>query len=83
MRRELDIITHGNFKLLHRDDKEVFAYEREFEKEKLTVYCNFSDNERHFAQPDGELLIHNYECLQNTDEWVLRPYETAVFHRKF
>lgn len=82
MRKEMEIITHGNFTLLHRDDDSVFAYTREYEDEKLTVYCNFSDREQQFDLPDGELLIGNYNSLESNELLVLRPYETAVFNKK-
>lgn len=82
MRKTMTIITHGNFSLLHRNDKNVFAYTREMDEEKLTVYCNFSNQQHQFPMPDGQLLIHNYNCLESSEQLVLRPYEAIVFHKK-
>ena len=82
LRKSMDIITHGNFMLLHRADENVFAYTREIPGEKLTVYCNFSARHIEFPMPQGELLIQNYEKLESTGKLILRPYETAVFHKK-
>ncbi|WP_282021131.1 glycoside hydrolase family 13 protein [Planomicrobium okeanokoites] len=82
LRKSMDIITYGNFMLLHREDENVFAYTREISGEKLTVYCNFSARHIEFPMPQGELLIQNYEKLESTGKLILRPYETAVFHKK-
>lgn len=82
LRKSMDIITYGNFMLLHRKDENVFAYTREISGEKLTVYCNFSARHIEFPMPQGELLIQNYEKLESTGKLILRPYETAVFHKK-
>lgn len=83
LRKNLDIITHGDFTLLHRDDENVFAYERQVGGEKITVYCNFSNRQLQFPMPAGKLLIHNYDSLESMDTLVLRPYETVAFHKKF
>lgn len=81
MRKEMDIITYGDFTLLHWDDDSVFAYTREYGNEKLTVYCNFTNQRLEYDLPDGDLLIGNYHALESKGRLVLRPYETAVFHK--
>lgn len=83
MRKTMPIITDGNFTLLHPADENVFAYERQNANEKLTVYCNFSSRKQTFEVPEGEVLINNYGSLQSSENLILRPYETAVFHKKF
>lgn len=81
-RKILDVVTTGSFTLLHREDEGVFAYIRETELEQLTVYCNFTENERIFPLPDGNVLIGNYETLKEDGKLILRPYEAIVYYKK-
>lgn len=81
-RKNMDIITHGDFKLLYRDDKELFAYTRTWEQEELTVYCNFSSQEKTIACPEGDTLIGNYARQHDEGELVLKPYEAIVYYKK-
>jgi oligo-1,6-glucosidase len=72
LRKEMGIITFGNFKLLLPDDPDLFVYTRCYEKEELLVICNFSGKERSFELPeyffDAKVLIANEEIsvLGNT-----------------
>lgn len=81
-RKTLDIITDGDFTLLHREDPELFAYNRKAGEEKLTVFCNFSESTRRVGLPEGERLIGNYKQLVENGELVLRPYEACAFLKK-
>ncbi|MFD2638834.1 glycoside hydrolase family 13 protein [Piscibacillus salipiscarius] len=81
LRKRYNIITKGDFKLIHREHPDVFAYERSSEGEKLVVYCNFSENVHTFALPDGEILIHNYDQLESCEQLNLRPWEAVVFYQ--
>lgn len=81
-RKTLDIITDGDFTLLHREDPELFAYNRKAGEEKLTVFCNFSENTRRVEVPEGERLIGNYRQLEENGELLLRPYEACAFLKK-
>jgi oligo-1,6-glucosidase len=85
LRKELDIIIEGDFKLLLENSTEVFAYERNWKDEQLLVLCNFSSTE--VAVEDEELLekmneyqvvISNYETGNTV---TLRPYEALVLKR--
>lgn len=80
LRKELDVVTDGEFKLLHREDEEIFAYERKTGSEKLTVYCNFSETERDLPAPPGQLLIGNYDLDEKEGTVRLRPYEAQCFY---
>lgn len=82
LRKEMDIIIEGDFKLLLRENSEVFAYERNWEDEQLIVLCNFSsgevvieDEELLSKMQGSELVISNYEAGNMS---VLRPYEAVV-----
>ncbi|TFB14622.1 alpha-glucosidase [Filobacillus milosensis] len=82
LRKSEDIITDGDFRLLHRNHPEVFAYERVHGVAQLVIYCNFSSNEHRFDRPHGEVLIQNYDGLASGDELVLRPWEAVVFDQR-
>ncbi|MGB6407839.1 MAG: alpha-glucosidase [Planococcus donghaensis] len=80
-RKNMNIITHGDFELLHRQDKELFAYTRTWNEEKLTVYCNFSSQQKTVERPQGDRLIGNYNRQNGEDELVLEPYEAVVYYK--
>ncbi|WP_142829257.1 glycoside hydrolase family 13 protein [Planococcus soli] len=82
LRKKMDIITHGDFELLYREDGEIFAYTRSWAEEKLTVYCNFSKNIKSAARPIGSVLIGNYAGENEESEVLLRPYEAIVFYQQ-
>ncbi|WP_416827843.1 glycoside hydrolase family 13 protein [Ectobacillus polymachus] len=87
LRKELPIITEGDFQLLHRENEKVFAYERTWMKKKLVVLCNFSDEivklqdkklEDEISQMS--ILIANYTDV-SADTLTLRPYEAIVYKK--
>ncbi|MFV8828609.1 alpha,alpha-phosphotrehalase [Alkalihalobacterium sp. APHAB7] len=89
LRKEYDIITHGDYELLDRDHNEIFAYVRSSNDEKLLVINNFYDNEVAYELPSSievnsfncELLISNYnEVAPIANSMTIRPYESVVYH---
>lgn len=82
LRKEYDIIVHGRFVGLLPDSDSIYAYERLWHDEKLTVACNFTDQEVAcdlFDKGAGLELISNY---REHKAGVLRPYEARVVLRK-
>ncbi|MBP1157652.1 trehalose-6-phosphate hydrolase [Paenibacillus sp. PvR052] len=89
LRKELEIITSGDYQLILEDHQEIFSYLRNGENEKVLVVNNFSRHESVFELPEeinlhgyqSRILISNYEA-SNTDVYrmVLRPYESIVYH---
>ncbi|MED4205591.1 alpha,alpha-phosphotrehalase [Neobacillus mesonae] len=82
LRKELDIITEGDFELLLRDHPQLFVYERKLNDERLLVVCNFSGEEVTVDDEavstklkNDEVLLGNYETEGAN---VLRPYEVIV-----
>ena len=77
LRKESDLIVHGDFEMLCPDSEEVFAYVRTLEGKKLIVACNFTDHPAAFSLPQefegGRLLIGNYG--DEAPGGILRPYE--------
>lgn len=80
LRKEREIFTEGSFRLLLPEDERIFAYERESEREKLLVVCNFSGSEQTFTlsheYETGRCLISNYGDLGK----CLRPYEAYMIY---
>ncbi|AYC30740.1 glycoside hydrolase family 13 protein [Paenisporosarcina cavernae] len=83
LRKELDILTEGSFVLLLPDDEEIFAYQRHWQEEMLTVYCNFSASTRDIScvhENESDVVIKNYETLEWHDNTLtLRPFEAVIF----
>lgn len=90
LRKEYDIITYGDYELLLEDDKQIFAYVRNGNNEKLLVVNNFYGLDATFEVPDSigletyttDLLISNYGDSQTSlsKGISLRPYESVVYH---
>ncbi|WP_281171404.1 alpha,alpha-phosphotrehalase [Peribacillus kribbensis] len=85
LRKEMDIITYGNYTLLLTDHPSVFAYERKYKCEKLLVINNFFDKEVTVDLPQAEshadILIANYPDAPLLSERVhLRPFESIVYY---
>ena len=87
IRKENAVVVHGEYELILEENKEVFAYTRTLENEKLLVVCNFTANNTVFKYEEPiefkerELLISNYdvdinEAIDNID---LKPYESRVY----
>lgn len=91
LRKELDLITYGNYQHILDDDDRIFSYVREYKGEKLLVINHFYDGEANFEAPQEleldqfvtELVISNYEdSAALPDSINLRPYESVVYHLK-
>ncbi|MDQ0254751.1 trehalose-6-phosphate hydrolase [Evansella vedderi] len=87
LRKQYDIITYGDFKLIEEEHRQIFAYLRRYEKEVLLVVNNFYEKETSFELPEellgrkGDVLLSNYEDSSIPKEsLILRPYESIVLH---
>ena len=79
LRKQYPVIVEGNFTLLMKEDRQVFAYTRAHEGSTLLVACNFSSEDAQLdesAKTRGEMLITNYKEMG--DKAVLRPWEVRV-----
>lgn len=85
LRKELDIVTFGDYQLVSEEDSEVFAYTRTWNKETLLVINNFYAQETVFSIPShlrelhAELLLSNYTGTELQPQLSLRPYESLVY----
>ena len=87
MRKEMDIIVYGEFEVIYREDKQLFAYIRRMDQERLLTVCNFSDQEAELDLP--EEFTENPECLITNlgrkafdRKMTLKPYEAFVLYKK-
>ncbi|PAB58661.1 alpha,alpha-phosphotrehalase [Anaeromicrobium sediminis] len=89
LRKEYDVIAYGNYELILDDHKEIFAYMRNYNNEKLLVINNFYGEDTEFSLPEGlnlseyesKILISNYEDSNEKFEKInLRPYESIVYY---
>ena len=53
LRKEYDIIAYGSFLPILEEDREIFAYIREYNKERLLIINNFYGREVDFKLPDN------------------------------
>jgi oligo-1,6-glucosidase len=86
-RKNVDVITTGDFRLIDRENSQIFAYKRKSDKESLLVICNFSDQEILFDHQDiqpylenGEVFIKNYKDILVNKSIHLRPYEAVSYY---
>ena len=85
LRHESELIVYGTYDLILDDDKDIYAYIRTLGDEKLSVYCNFSENTREVELPEeftnGKVLISNYIDAKVNHKITLRPYEAIVIQK--
>ncbi|MDR0922457.1 MAG: alpha,alpha-phosphotrehalase [Lactobacillales bacterium] len=86
LRKELPIISMGDYQPYATDSKQVIAYIRETAEEKLIVLNNFYATETEVVLPEeflaGELLVQNYAHVAIQKVQPLRAYETLALYLK-
>ena len=86
LRKEMPIISEGNYKPAFEDSKQVYAFERQYENEKLLVLNNFYATEVEIDLPvayqNGQILISNYEDVEVSEKILLKPYQTLAIYIK-
>lgn len=88
LRKEHEVIVYGDVNMLHEDNENIFAYTRNYNDEKLLVILNFCEKEVEFKVEEKleegtvELLISNYDCDNNVNNILLKPYEARVYSIK-
>lgn len=84
LRKEMPIISEGNYKPAFEDSKQVYAFERQFEDQKLLVLNNFYAKEVEIDLPavyqNGQILISNYEDAEVSEKILLKPYQTLAIY---
>ena len=89
LRKELEIISSGDFQIILKDHEELFAYIRSYKYEKLLVISNFYGRETIFKltcelelhKYKSKILVSNYnDAPEKFDNIKLRPYESIVYY---
>ena len=83
LRKNYDVIAYGDIKPLLREDKRVFAYERNYKGQKLIVICNFYRTTYEIELPydlsNYKCILNNYKNEAKAKKIALKPYETLVY----
>lgn len=83
LRKNYDVIAYGGIKPLLREDKRVFAYERNYKGQKLIVICNFYPTTYEIELPydlsNYKCILNNYKNEAKAKKIALKPYETLVY----
>lgn len=86
LRKEMPIISEGSYKPAFEDSQQVYAFERQYEDEKLLVLNNFYATEVEIELPapyqNGQILISNYEDVEVSEKILLKPYQTLAIYVK-
>ncbi len=86
MRKNSEAAIYGDFKEYEPENTKLYIYERNFERQKLYVILNFTEESAEFHMPEEwkedrtKLLISNYAAEPLKDR-TMRPYEAAVYQR--
>ncbi len=84
LRKEVPIISEGSYKPAFEDSNQVYAFERQYEDEKLLVLNNFYATEVEMdlplAYPKGQILLSNYEDAGVSEKILLEPYQTLAIY---
>ena len=91
LRKQYEVFRKGKFRLYYREDKDLFVYTRETEKEQLFVIANFHGGKAAFTVPEewngrAEVLLTNYtgreKCVELKElSGELKPYEAMILHQ--
>ena len=87
LRRDNPIIVYGRYDLILESHREIYAFTRTLEDDRLLVILNFTKNKPVFELPSSvlfaekELLIGNYavDPIEDIRLLTLRPYEARVY----
>ena len=87
LRKELDVLTDGDYTLLTPDSLDVWAYTRKTDREELLVVANFYGTETTYTIPEGfervNVVSHNYDVPELDGTTLsLRPYEAIMFYKQ-
>ena len=84
LRKEMPIISEGSYKPAFEDSQQVYAFERQYEDEKLLVLNNFYATEVEIDLPaayqNGQILLSNYEDVEVAEKILLKPYQTLAIY---
>ena len=82
LRKEMPIISEGSYQPALEDSKQVYAFERHLDDQKLLVLNNFYGSEAEVEIPEeyqaGRVLLSNYDDAELAEKVSLKPYQTLA-----
>ena len=82
LRKEMPIISEGSYQPALEDSKQVYAFERHLDDQKLLVLNNFYGSEAEVEIPEeyqaGQVLLSNYDDAEFAEKVILKPYQTLA-----
>ena len=83
LRKKNEVLVYGDYELLQKAHKQIYAYTRTLYNNQFLVLLNFSNTEAAIGINTlfeyEELLINNYESLEKTGtSAVLKPYQAVI-----
>ena len=82
LRKEMPIISEGSYLPALEDSKQVYAFERHLDGQKLLVLNNFYGSEAEVTIPEeyqsGRVLLSNYDDAELAEKVSLKPYQTLA-----
>lgn len=82
LRKELPIVSEGDYKATYKDSDKVYAFERLHDGQKLLVLNNFFAEEVELDLADdyahGQVLISNYPDSKLGKKITLKPYQALA-----
>ncbi|HFI0165037.1 TPA: alpha,alpha-phosphotrehalase [Streptococcus suis] len=82
LRKELPLISEGDYKAAYKDSQKIYAFERLHNGEKLLVLNNFFAEEVELDLADdyahGQILISNYPDNKLGKKIILKPYQAMA-----
>lgn len=83
LRKDHAVLVYGDYQILQVEHSEIYAYTRTLDHEQLLVVLNFSAKESNIelqeANTIGNILINNYDTLNNEDGKItLKAYQAAI-----
>mgnify|MGYP002655610332 FL=1 len=88
LKKDNEVFTYGQYGLLLEEDKQIYAYTRTSDDDKVVVITNLSTEEASFEAEfklsNNQLLLNNYpvETHEDMDSFTLKPYEARVYRLK-
>ena len=88
LRKEEDIISYGDYRILDEKNSRIYAYERSYEGDSIVVVNNFYDEvgvinlskEIELEGKKVDILLSNYKDSSiDISNLSLRPYESVVY----
>ncbi|WP_163712770.1 glycoside hydrolase family 13 protein [Mangrovibacterium lignilyticum] len=85
LRKESPVLVYGRYEIIDPENKQVYAYSRTLNDEKLLVVLNFSQDTVDFQLPEGMKAEEEISCnLETGGEFIngqitLKPYQASVY----